>query len=127
MNKIDEFALKQIILYLDGESLVLQMVDPKNSDELNELKKLDKKGLIKFQIIDASARFIAHKGILQKLINDLSSCNSAFSEIVDRTQGSHSLVQIYASKIWLRKSELTPVQFEQLVRKENLILENLQK
>lgn len=45
MNSIiDKFALKQIVLYLEGKSLRLKMVDPQNSDELNELKKLDKKG-----------------------------------------------------------------------------------
>lgn len=124
MNSIiDEFVLKQIVLYLEGKSLGLKMVDPQNSDELNELKKLDKKGLVKFQVIDASTDFIAHKGILQKLITDFSKQNS-FSEIVDRKIKSQSIVQICASNIWLRKSGLTPEQFEKKVREENLMLEN---
>ncbi len=124
MTKIDKFALKQIVIDLNNESLAIKVVDPKNEDELNELKELDKKGLAKFQVIDASASFIAHKGILEKLIDDLSNISKVVSEIVDRTQKSNSLVQIFASNIWLRKYELTPAQFEQLVREENLMLEN---
>ena len=120
----DGLTLKKIVLYLDGNSLTLQRVGPANSDELNELRELDKKGLTKFLVIDG---FIAHKGTEQKLIDDLSHGVRVFSEIVDRSQQGHSLVQIYASNIWLRKSELTPAQFKQLVREEDLILENHKK
>ena len=123
MNSIDEFAFKQIVLYLNGKSLDLKIVDPKNNDELNELKKLDKKGLVKFQVIDASTDFIAPKGIFQKLINDLSGQNP-FSEIIDSNIKSPSLLQIYASNVWLRKTALTPEQFEKKGREENLTLEN---
>lgn len=123
MNNIDEFVLKQIVLYLDGKSLELKMVDPKNNNELNELKELDKKGLVKFQIIDASAGFIVHKGILQKLINDLSGQNP-FSEIIDHNIKSPSLLQICASNVLLRKTALSPEQFEKKVHEENLALEN---
>lgn len=125
MTKIDEVSLKKIIIYLDNESLAIKMVDPKNEEELNTLKKLDKKGLTKFQIIDASASFIAHKEILEKLVDDLSSNSSRpVSGILDRTQESNSVVQIFASNIRLRKYGITPAQFEQLVREENLMLEN---
>lgn len=47
MNSIDESALKQIILYLGGERLEFKIVCPQNNNELNELKGLDKKGLVK--------------------------------------------------------------------------------
>ena len=83
--------------------------------------------MTKFLVIDASTGFIAHKGTEQKLIDDLSHSDRVFSEILDRSQQGHSLVQIYASNIWLRKSELTPAQFKQLVREEDLILENYKK
>jgi len=124
MKISDGLSLKKIVLYLDGNSLTLQRVGPANRDELNELRELDKKGLTKFLVIDASTGFIAHKGAEQKLIDDLSNGDIVFSELVDRSQQGHSLVQIYASNIWLRKSELTPAQFKQLVREEDLILEN---
>ena len=41
MNSMDEFALKQIVLYLDGKNLELKTVDPGNDHERDEL---DKKG-----------------------------------------------------------------------------------
>lgn len=124
MNSIiDESALKQVILYLDGISLELKIVGPNNNHELKELKKLDEQGLVKFRVIDVSAGFIAHKDILQKLVHDLS-CQNAFAEIVDRNIKSPSLVQLCASNVWLRKSKLTLEQFEKMVREENLMLEN---
>ena len=127
MNNIDEYSLKQVVLYLNGASLTIQRVDPANSDELNELRELDKQGLTKFLVIDASTGFIAHKGAEQKLIDDLSNSDRVFSEIVDRTHQGHSLVQIHASNIWLRKTYLTPDQFQQLVREEDLILESYKR
>lgn len=123
MNSIDESGLKQIILYLGGERLEFKIVCPQNNNELNELKGLDKKGLVKFRVIDASAGFVAHKDILQKLINDFSDQNP-FSEIIDRNIKSPSLLQIYASNVWLRKTALSYEQFERMVREENLMLEN---
>lgn len=110
-KKHDEFAFKQIVLYLDGKNLELKIVGPKNNNELNELKELDKKGLIKFRVIDAYAAFIVHKGILQKLINDLSVQNP-FYEIIDRNIKTPSLLQIYTSNVSLRKTVLSPEQFE---------------
>lgn len=120
---IDKFALKQAVLYLGGKSLELKMVAPNNNHEQKELKKLDEQGLVKFRIIDASAGFIAHKDILQKLIHDLSGQN-AFAEIVDRNIKTPSLIHLCASNLWLRKSKLTPEQFKKMVLEENLILKN---
>ncbi len=74
-------------------------------------------------LVDTSIGFIAHKGAQQKLLHDFSDGNMVFTEIVDRIQQEHGLVQIHASKIWLRKSVLTPAQFRQLVREEDEVLE----
>jgi len=126
MNNIDEFTLKKIVLYLDNKSLELKIVGPKNNIELNELKELDKKERVKFQIIDASSSFISHKGILQKILNDLSGQKS-FSEIVDRNLKSPSLLQICASNVWLRKTALSLEEFEKKVHEENLTLDNYKK
>ena len=125
MNSIiDASALKQVVLYLSRKNLDLKLVDPKNDDEMNELKNLDEQGLVKVQIIDASAGFIAHKDIMHKLVNDFSGQN-VFSQIIDRNMKSPSIVQIYASNVWLKKSKLTPEKFEKMVQEENLTLENL--
>lgn len=122
-NIIDESALKQVVLYLSRKSLELKLVDPKNNDELNELKNLDEQGLVKFQVIDASAGFIARKDIMHKIVNDFSGQN-VFSQIIDRNIKTPGLVQIFASNVWLKKSKLTPEKFEKMAQEENLILEN---
>ncbi|MCP4488443.1 MAG: hypothetical protein GY820_14140 [Gammaproteobacteria bacterium] len=127
MKISDESSLNQIALNLNSESLTLQRVCPANSDELNELRELDKKGLTKFLVIDTSASFIAPKCVLEKLIDDFSNGDRVFSEIVDRSQQGQNLVQIHASNIWLRKSALTPSQFQKMIQKEDLILENYKK
>ncbi|MBL1274498.1 MAG: hypothetical protein COB30_000255 [Ectothiorhodospiraceae bacterium] len=124
MKISNELSLNRIVLYLNSESLTLQRVGPANSDELNELRELGKKGLTKFLVIDASASFIAPKCVLEKLIDDFSNGDKVFSEIVDRSQQGQNLVQIYASNIGLRKSALTPAQFQKMAQEEDLILEN---
>jgi len=126
MNKLDKFCLKQIVLYLDGESLAIQKIVPTNSNELSELRELAEKGLTKLLIVDASTSFIVHKGIEQKLIDDLS-VNKITSRIIERSQQGHNLIQIHASNIWLRKLKLTPSQFQQLILEEDLILNNYNK
>lgn len=123
MDKLNEYSLKQIALYLDGKSLTFQKLEPEDSEELNELIALDKKGLTKFIVIDTSASFIASKYVLEKLIEDFSTGDSVISEIVDRSLHAQNLLQIHAPKIWLRKTVLTPEQFQKMVREEDLILE----
>ena len=123
MHNMDELAIKQIILYLNNKSLELKTAGSGNDDELNELKELYKKGLFKVRVIDASAGFIVHKNILQKLMDDLSG-QHPFSEIIDRHIKSPGLLQICASNVWLRKIALSPEQFEKKVCEENLLLES---
>lgn len=124
MKKADDSTLKLVVLYLNGDSLTLQRVAPSNKDELIELRELDNQELTKFLVIDSSISFVAHKCAVYKLIDDLSNNNSDLTDIIDRSQQGQSLVQINASNIWLRKSALTPEQFQKLVREEDLLLEN---
>lgn len=127
MKEPDEFSLKKMVLYLDDKSLTLQRANPINSDELKELKELDKKGLTKVLVIDTSASFIADKRAVQKLIHNFSDRSRVFSELADRSLQGHNSIQIYASNIWLRKYGLTPEQYQKLVREEDLILEDYKK
>ena len=124
MKKPDDFTLELIVLCLNGDNLTLQRITPASSDELKELQELDEEGLTKFLVVDTSASFIAPKCLLQKLINDFSNDSSVFSKIVDRSSDGHNLVEIHASNVWIRKTALTPAQYQQLVYEENLILKN---
>ncbi|MDH3975365.1 MAG: hypothetical protein OEV42_13875 [Deltaproteobacteria bacterium] len=53
-------------------------------------------------------------------MDDLSNSSTAISEIIDCIKK----MQSYASGICIIKHELTQEEFEQLVREENLMLEN---
>ena len=121
-STIDEPNLKQVILYVDEKSLGLKMVSPGNDRELAELKKLDKKGLTKFRVIDASTSFIAPKNIQQKLIDDFSKGTQSHFETIERLSEAKNLIEIHAADIWIRKRSLSPEQFQELADKENLEL-----
>jgi hypothetical protein len=127
MADTDEFGTKLTVLHLNGRSLTFTKVAPADSDELRELKELARMGLAKYLVIDTSASFIAHKDIERKLIDDLTRSNNVIAEIVDRSRQERALVQIHASNVWLRKSSLTPSQFEKRIQKENSLLENYTK
>lgn len=127
MNEQDRFIPKQIVLTISANALALQEIDPASDAELNELQQLDEKGLAKCVVVDTSASFIAPKYLLKKLVSKLSKGNHVFSEIVDRSPGGHNLVQIRASNIWIRKTSITPEQFQQLAHEEDLILKDYKK
>ena len=122
LNKTDPSPLKKTVLYLNGNSLAVQRADPANSDELNELKQLDKEGLTKVLVIDTSASFITNEIVLQKLLDDLSNRDRVHCEIADRSRQGYNTVQIYAANISIRKFGLTPEQYQQLVREEDVTL-----
>lgn len=122
-----EVTLKKMVLYLESNSLTLQAVSPANQAELKELRELDKKGLTKFFVVDASLGFIAHKSAAQKLIADLAEGDTVAIKLIDRAAQGHNLVQIYASNICVRKIELTPAQFKQLRHEEDMLLKNHEK
>ncbi|MCF6257586.1 MAG: response regulator [Gammaproteobacteria bacterium] len=118
-EKLETFSVKQIVLYQEGESLSLHRVGPADSRELNELIMLDKKEVTKFTVVDVSFRFLAHQCARDKLLGDFSRGDSVFTEVLDRTRREPGIVQIHASKIWLRKSSLTPEAFAELVKVED--------
>jgi len=118
-EKLEECAVKQIVLYLDNESLSMSKIGPVDSEELTELRRLDKKGIAKFTVIGAPFRFLAHKNIQHKLLHELNNDNFQYTELLDRTHEEHSIIQIHASQIWLQKQSLTPEQFQKMVTEED--------
>jgi len=126
-EKLEEFSVKQVVLYQEGESLSLHRVGPADSRELRELRMLDKKEVTKCTVVDVSLRFLAHKYVQEKLFDDFTQGDSVSTEILDRTRQAPGIVQIHASKIWLRKSSLTPAQFQKLLREEDEVLKRYKK
>ena len=126
-EKLREFSVKQVVLYQEGDSLSLHRVGPANSRELRELRMLDKREVTKCTVVDVSLRFLVHKYTQEKLFDDFAQGDSVLAEMLDRTRQEPGMVQIHASKIWLRKTSLTPTQFQKLLREENEALKKYKK
>jgi len=82
---LEEFAVKKNILYLDGESLSVCKTGPADSEELTELRMLDKKGVTKFTVVDISVRFLAYKNRQNEPLGECSTSNSRFTKMLGRT------------------------------------------
>jgi len=124
---LEEFSVKQTMLYLDGESLSMRQLGPADREELTELRMLNKKGITKFTAVDIFSRFLAHKNAQNKLLDDFGEDSFRFSEILDRTCQGHNVIQIHASQIWLKKVSLTPEQFQERIRAEDALLKKYEK
>ncbi len=118
-EKLEECAVKQIVLYLNNEDLSMSKVGPTDREELIELRMLDKKGIAKFTMIAAPLRFLAHKNIQHKLLLELNDDNFQYTELLDRTQQEHSIIKIHAAKIYLKKQSLTSEQFRKMIIEED--------
>jgi len=126
-EKLEEFSVKQVVLYQESESLSLHQVGPADSRELTELRMLDKREVTKFTVVDVSFRFLAHKCARDRLLDDFVHGDSVRTEILDRTRREPGMVQIHASRIWVRKTSLTPEQFRLLVGEEDEIMKKYEK
>jgi len=124
---LEEFAVKQNILYLDGENLSMRKAGPADGEELTELRMLDKKGVAKFTVVDISFRFLAHKNTQNKLFDDFSDSGFRFSEILERTYQGLDVIQTQTSRAWLKKMNLTPEQLRKQVKKEDEILKKYER
>jgi len=124
---LEEFSVKQMILYLDGESLSMRRVGSADREELTELRMLNKKGITKFTVVDISFHFLAHKNALNKLLGDFGENDFRSAEILDRTDQGHNVIQIYASQIWLKKRSLTSEQFQKWVGEEDALLKKYEE
>jgi len=82
---LEDFSVKQMILYLDGESLLMRQVGSVDCEELTELRMLNKKGMTKFTAVDISFRFLTHKNAQDKLLDDFGKDNCLFAEMLDCT------------------------------------------
>jgi predicted trehalose synthase len=99
---MDVLKHKLFILHLNGERLSLQTVSPMNADEDDELRRLEKKGLTKFLVMDSSSSYIFHKSVVHKLIHNLLAIDNPDFEIVDSSQSSRRILRIKASNISVR-------------------------
>ncbi|HHI92916.1 MAG TPA: response regulator [Gammaproteobacteria bacterium] len=124
---LKEFAVKQNILYRDGERLSVCKTGPVDSEELTELRMLDKKGVAKFTVVDISSRFLVYKNMQDKLLDDFNNGNFRSAEIPMRIDRKGGLVKAYSSQVWLKKMSRTLKQFWTQVERENEILKKYER
>ena len=122
--KIKELTVKSYLLDADNDCIAIKQVMPMNSDELKELRELDKKGLTKFSLLDTNHKFIVHKNLQNKLSHDFISKEKSLSEFLDRSPDSPGIVHVYASNLHANKRYILPELLEQLVSEED---EEMQK
>ena len=72
-DKISELTVKAVTLHKEHKEqnrLILRKEMPVDSEELKELRELDRKGLTKFSLIDTGHKFIVHKNLMTYLKRD---------------------------------------------------------
>jgi hypothetical protein len=79
-----------------------------NSDELSELRELNKKGLTKFSLVDTNHKFIVHKNIQNKISYDLIAKKKQLSEFWDRSPDDPGIVHLYAANLRANKKRQQP-------------------
>lgn len=118
-SKISELTVKVTTIVKEKNQIVLRKELPVDSEELKELRDLDKKGLAKFSLVDAGHKFIVHKNLQNKISHDFIAKRKQLSEFLDRSVDDPGIIHIYASTLRSSKRHILPEVLEQLAKKED--------
>lgn len=118
-DKINELTVKTITVHKEQNHIVLQKEMPVNSEELKELRELDKKGLTKFSLIDTGYKFIVHKNLQNKISHDFIAKGKKLSEFLDRSTEDPGIIHLYESNLYASKRHILPEILEQLAQDED--------
>ncbi len=122
-KKINELTVKSILLRMDKDNISIEQVTPMSSDELEELRKLEKKGLAKFSLIGTEHKFLVHKNIQNKLSHDFIAEKKLLSEFIDRSPDSPGIIHVYASNLHANKKFISTELLNQLMPEEDKKME----
>lgn len=118
-DKISELTVKVVTLHKEQNRLILRKEMPVNSEELKELRDLDRKGLTKFSLIDTGHKFIVHKNLQNKISHDFIAKRKLLSEFLDRATDDPGIIHLYASNLHASKRHILPEILEALIREED--------
>lgn len=122
-NKINELTVKTLAVHrLKQNKVVVKKETPMNAEELNELRELDRKGLAKFNIVEANYQFIVHKNIQNKISHDFIANGKLLSEFLDRNPESPGIIHLYATNLLCNKRHILPEIFAKLAEQEDIEL-----
>jgi len=122
-KKIKELTVKSLLLRMEKNNISIKQVTPMSSDELEELRKLEKKGLAKFSLIGTEYKFLVHKNIQNKLSHDFIAKKKLLSEFIDRSPDSPGIIHVYASNLHANKKFISTELLNQLIPAEDKKME----
>ena len=118
-QKINELTVKSVKIHKTQNQIRLRKEMPMNSDELRELKELDKRGLTKFSLIDTNHKFITHKNLQNKISHDFIAKGKLLSEFLDCSPDDPGIIHLYATNLKANKRHIWPEMLDKLVGKED--------
>lgn len=118
-DKISELTVKVVTIHKEQNEIVLRKETPVDTEELKELRELDKKGLTKFSLIDTGYKFIVHKNLQNKISHDFIAKGKKLSEFLDRSADDPGIIHLYASNLHASKRHILPEILDQLVQEED--------
>lgn len=116
---IKELTVKLISVNFNGGDISITKVMPMNSDELQELRSLKKKGLTKLKLVGLEHDFIVHKNIQNKISHDLIGECKELSEFIDRSPSEPGRCHLYKVNLHVTKDLFLPEELEEEIRKED--------
>lgn len=118
-DKISELTVKVVTVHKEQNRFIIRKEMPVNSEELNELRELDRKGLTKFSLIDTGHKFIVHKNLQNKISHDFIAKRKLLSEFLDRSTDDPGIIHLYASNLHASKRHILPDILEALIQEED--------
>jgi CheY-like chemotaxis protein len=118
-DKISELTVKVTTIQKERNQIVIRKELPVDSEELKELRELDKKGLAKFSLIDTGYKFIVHKNLQNKLSHEFIAKRKQLAEFLDRSTDDPGIIHLYASNLHASKRHILPEILDQLVGAED--------
>ena len=122
-KKINELTVKAVLLDCENNNISIKQVTPMDSEQLKELRELEKKGLALLIIEQGSQRFVVHKNIQNKMSHMLVGEDKELFEFLDRGENPANC-HLYRCNMQTNRLLLTPEQFEQRAQVENSDIEN---
>ena len=119
-TKINELTVKALKLYNDKDNVHIRKENPMDSDELNELRELHKRGLTKLSIVGKEHKFVVHQNIQNKISHDFIGKGKLLAEFLDHAENEPGIVHFYAEKSnATNKRYLLPEDYVKLAKEEN--------
>jgi len=115
--KIQSLTVKAAKIERCGTYLRFGKEQPMNAEHLQELRKLDEKGLTKLIVKAAGGELVVHKNIQNKIAHDFVVEGQEIAEFLDRSEEKPGVCHLYRHSLNVKC--LLPVEMERMEREEN--------